>query len=40
MNMERSGVEPWVPKRLEEFRREADTVAGNADRGPLDLQPA
>ena len=25
MNMERSGVEPWVPKRLEEFQPEADS---------------
>jgi valyl-tRNA synthetase len=26
LNMERSGVEPWVPERLEEYRPEPDTI--------------
>ncbi|HWC95112.1 MAG TPA: valine--tRNA ligase [Candidatus Sulfopaludibacter sp.] len=26
LNMERSGVEPWVPERLEEYRPQPDTV--------------
>ena len=40
MNMERSGVEPWVPERLEHFRPEADSATLEVPhRRPLDLQP-
>ena len=40
LNMERSGVEPWVPESLEEFLPEADRdTLRSAHRGPLDFQP-
>ena len=40
LNMERSGVEPWVPESLEQFRpRGGRRHAGSAHRRPLDLQP-
>ena len=40
LNMERSGVEPWVPESLEQFLPEADAGhARSAHRRPLDLQP-
>ena len=40
LNMERSGVEPWVPESLEQFRPEADPVTLEVrHRRPLDLQP-
>ena len=40
MNMERSGVEPWVPESLATFRPEPDPdTLEVAHRRPLDLQP-
>ena len=40
LNMERSGVEPWVPESLEALpARSRRRHARSARRGPLDLQP-
>jgi valyl-tRNA synthetase len=39
VNMERSGVEPWLPNRLETFRPEAGTQHRGRGGRSLDLQP-
>ena len=39
MNMERSGVEPWLPREIRTLLPEADRDSLSPDRGPLDFQP-